>query len=55
MEFLQMNGHGYYVWSAYLALVVGIAAEIFSLRSRRARICTRLMREARAVKSSLEM
>ncbi|MBP3438804.1 MAG: heme exporter protein CcmD [Sutterella sp.] len=50
-----MNGHGYYVWCAYGALLAGVVYEIFTLRARRAKICTRLAREARAAKSTLEM
>ena len=54
-EFIHMNGHGYYVWCAYGALLAGVVYEIFPLRARRAKICTRLAREARAAKSTLEM
>ena len=54
-EFIHMNGHGYYVWCAYGALLAGVVYEIFTLRARRAKICTRLDREARAAKSTLEM
>ena len=54
-EFIFMNGHGYYVWCAYGALVAGVVSEFFSLRARRAKICARLAREARAAKSTLEM
>ena len=54
-EFIHMNGHGYYVWCAYGALLAGVVYEIFTLRARRAKICTRLAREARAAKSTLEM
>ena len=50
-----MNGHGYFVWCAYGALLVAVIYEIFSLRARRAKICARLAREARAAKSTLEM
>ncbi len=54
-EFIHMNGHGYYVWCSYGALLAGIVYEIFSLRARRAKICARLAREARAAKSTLEI
>ncbi len=54
-DFFNMNGHGYYVWCAYGALLAGVVYELISLRARRARICTRLTREARAAKSTLEM
>ena len=45
----------YFVWCAYGALLVAVIYEIFSLRARRAKICARLAREARAAKSTLEM
>jgi heme exporter protein D len=54
-DFIHMGGHGYYVWSAYTALTVAVIYEIFSLRARRRRICQRLLREARAMKSTLEI
>ncbi len=54
-DFFVMNGHGYYVWWAYGILAATVIYEIFSLRARRARICRRLYREARAAKSTLEM
>lgn len=46
-EFLTMNGHGFYVWSAYGALLIGGVAELISLKRRRGAILTRLRREAR--------
>ena len=45
-EFIFMNGHGFYVWSAYgiaLALLVG---EVFSHKARRGRIVRQAAREA---------
>ena len=48
-DFIYRNGHGYF------ALLVAVIYEIFSLRARRAKICARLAREARAAKSTLEM
>ena len=43
-DFIYMNGHGYFVWCAYGALLVAVIYEVFSLA-----------REARAAKSTLEM
>ncbi len=54
-EFITMGGHGYYVWCSYGAFAAAVVYELFSLASRRRRICARLTREARAVKSTLEM
>ncbi|MCP5266708.1 MAG: heme exporter protein CcmD [Burkholderiaceae bacterium] len=34
-RWLSMGGYGFYVWSAYGALVLAIAAELFLLRARR--------------------
>ncbi len=55
MDFFLMDDQGYYVWWAYGVLVAMVVYEIFALRARRAKICRRLYREARAVKSTLEM
>lgn len=54
-EFVHMNGHGYYVWMSYGALICAVVYELWSLVSRRRRICARLSREARATKSTLEI
>lgn len=54
-EFIYMHGHGYYVWMAYGVLTCAVIYEIFALRARRAKICQRLAREARATKSTLEI
>ncbi len=54
VEFFRMGGHGYYVWSAYGFVVLGIIFEIFSLRARRRAICQRLMREARIEQATME-
>ena len=45
-DFIYMNGHGYFVWCAYGALLVAVIYEIFSLRAAR---------EPGAAKSTLEM
>ncbi len=50
-----MNGHGYYVWCAYGALTIGVVCELLNLASRRRKICTRLVREARAKKATLDL
>nr|WP_239477694.1 heme exporter protein CcmD [Sutterella massiliensis] len=49
-----MNGHGYYVWCSYAAFAIGVIWELYSLVSRRRQICARILREARAAKSTLE-
>jgi heme exporter protein D len=49
-----MNGHGYYVWCAYGAFVLGVLFELYGLITRRRAICRRIMREARAAQSTLE-
>lgn len=36
-EFLAMGGYGWYVWMAYGACALAIAAEAISLRGRRRR------------------
>lgn len=54
-DFIHMGGHGYYVWVAYGSLIVGVIAELYLLKARRQRITNRLIREARAHKSTLEM
>ncbi len=54
-DFIHMGGHGYYVWCAYGALTCAVIYEIFALRARRRRICQRLLREARAMKSTMEI
>ena len=54
-EFFHMGGHGYYIWCSYGALCVAVIYEIFALRARRRRICQRLLREARAMKSTMEI
>ena len=36
-DFLAMGGYGWYVWMAYGATVVAIAAELLALRARRRR------------------
>ncbi len=54
-DFIHMGGHGYYVWCAYGALTCAVIYEIFALRALRRRICQRLLREARAMKSTMEI
>ncbi len=54
-DFLQMNGHGFYVWSAYGMLVFLIACEVLMIRKRRVKIINRLTREARAVRDTLSL
>jgi heme exporter protein CcmD len=34
-EFLAMGGYGWYIWMAYGAVVVVVAAEVVALRMRR--------------------
>lgn len=53
-DFIYMNGHGYYVWCAYGAFVLGVLFELYALITRRRAICRRIMREARAAQSTLE-
>ena len=53
-DFIYMNGHGYYVWCAYGAFLLGVLFELYSLITRRRAICRRIMREARAAQSTLE-
>ena len=53
-DFFLMNGHGYYVWSAYGAFAAGVVWELCRLVSRRRAICRRIMREARAAEFTLE-
>ena len=53
-DFIHMSGHGYYVWCAYGAFLIGVAAELVGLVKRRRAICRRIMREARAQQSILE-
>lgn len=53
-DFIYMNGHGYYVWCAYGAFVLGVLFELYGLSTRRRAICRRIMREARAAQSTLE-
>ena len=53
-DFIYMNGHGYYVWCAYGAFVLGVLFELSGLTTRRRAICRRTMREARAAQSTLE-
>ena len=53
-QFLDMGGHGFYVWSAYLMTAFVIVVELFCLKSRRARAVSRLTREARAVRATRE-
>ena len=53
-DFIYMNGHGYYVWCAYGAFVLGVLFELYVLITRRRAICRRIMREARAAQSTLE-
>ncbi len=33
-EFFAMGGYGYYVWGAYAACALAIAAEIIAVRAR---------------------
>ncbi|HBC69509.1 MAG TPA: heme exporter protein CcmD [Sutterella sp.] len=54
-EFFHMNGHGFYVWSAYGMLVFLVLCEILTLRKRRVKIINRLIREARAVRDTLSL
>ena len=35
IEFLAMNGYGFYIWSAYGVTAVVLAVELATLRSRR--------------------
>ncbi len=53
-HFLYMDGHGFYVWSAYAMMLFLCVAEIFSLKSRRAKAVNRLTHEARAVRAARE-
>ena len=53
-DFIYMNGHGYYVWCAYGAFVLGVLFELYGLITCRRAICRRIMREARAAQSTLE-
>ena len=53
-HFLQMNGHGFFVWSAYSMMFFLCVVEIFSLKGRRAKAVNRLTREARAVRAARE-
>lgn len=53
-DFIYMNGHGYYVWCAYGAFVLGVLFELYGLITHRRAICRRIMREARAAQSTLE-
>lgn len=53
-DFIYMNGHGYYVWCAYGAFLLGVLFELYGLINRRRAICRRIMREARAAQSTLE-
>ena len=34
-DFIYMNGHGYYVWCAYGAFVLGVLFELYGLITRR--------------------
>jgi heme exporter protein CcmD len=45
MEFLAMNGYGFYVWSAYGVAALALAIEVHALRSRRRAV----LEEARLV------
>lgn len=54
-HFLHMDGHGAYVWAAYGMLVVLLVIELFGLRSRRSKAAQRLIREARALRSTREI
>ncbi len=53
-HFFDMDGHGFYVWCAYLVTALAVVIELLSLRSRRARAVNRLTREARAVRAARE-
>jgi heme exporter protein D len=35
IEFLAMNGYGFYIWSAYGVAAIVLALEVSALRSRR--------------------
>ena len=37
-EFFAMNGYGFYIWSAYGAVALVLAIELFALRSRRSSV-----------------
>jgi heme exporter protein ccmD len=54
-HFLHMDGHGAYVWAAYGMWVLVIANELFGLKRRRAKAAQRLIREARALRSTREI
>jgi heme exporter protein CcmD len=54
-EFFHMNGHGFYVWSAYGMLAFLVFCEIVTLRKRRVKIINRLTSEARAVRDTLSL
>jgi heme exporter protein CcmD len=55
VDFFSMNGHGFYVWSAYGMLAFLIVCEILTLRRRRLKIINRIIREARAVRDTLSL
>lgn len=55
VDFFSMNGHGFYVWSAYGMLAFLIGCEILTLRKRRLKIINRLISEARAVRDTLSL
>ncbi len=53
-HFIDMDGHGFFVWSAYGMTILAIVIELLSLKARRAKAVNRLTREARAVRATRE-
>ncbi len=47
-NFLAMGGYAWYVWGAYGVTALVIAAEVFTLVSRRKRAVTDVQRRARS-------
>ena len=47
IEFLDMGGHGFYVWSVYSVICVAIGIELLGIRRRRSQAVARIVHEAR--------
>ncbi|MBO5658585.1 MAG: heme exporter protein CcmD [Duodenibacillus sp.] len=54
-HFLHMDGHGFYVWTAYGMLTLMVVSELISLGRRRVKAVNRLAREARANRAKREL
>ncbi len=53
-EFMDMGGHGFYIWSSYLITAAVFAGLYISLKMQRTRLLKQLRRRYRLMKESVE-